>query len=241
MKRTLPLFSYRHSDSLVHKIPAWVKLLVLMIVTLRIFSNATFGLEEITGGTECIKWARTGFYFLITMFFFFAARTPFRSLFRLRFILWLGLCMVIVSLCSVRVVEENGAYFYSLNTQMLKDDGIYIARFFTTALLALVVFETTSKIQIMDTLSSIENAVCKVIPSFKKLHLALILSITITFIPEIFSSWNRINMAAAARTPLNRKGRRSFSLNSLNAQFTALFMNMLQYAEQVRRAVENRM
>lgn len=213
MKKLPALFSYRHCDSLVHRIPAWIKLLLLTAVTLGIFS---------------VEIAGVGMFFAATVVFFFLAKTPFSSLIRLRFILWLTLCMALISiLCR--------------QPEMLRSDGLYIARFFTTALFALVVFETTSKIQIMDTLSAIENLICKVLPPFRKLHFALILSITITFIPEIFSQWNKITMAAASRTPLNKKGKRPQTLASLNAQLTALFMNLLQYAEQVRRAVANRL
>lgn len=226
MKKFPALFSYRHCDSLVHRIPAWIKLLLLMAVTLGIFS---------------VGLAGVGMFFAATVVFFFLAKTPFSSLVRLRFILWLALCMVLITLCTFKVEEDHGAYFYSFNLEMLRSDGLYVARFFTTALFALVVFETTSKIQIMDTLSAIENLICKILPPFRKLHFALILSITITFIPEIFSQWNKINIAAASRTPLNKKGRRPQTLASLNAQLTALFMNLLQYAEQVRRAVANRL
>lgn len=213
MKKLPALFSYRNTDSLIHRIPASLKLLLLMFVTIGIFSVG-------------VCWV--GVFFVGSVIFFFLAKTPFSSLVRLRFILWLALCMVLITLCS-------------FSKEMLYSDGLYIARFFTTALFALVVFETTSRIQIMDTLSSIENLICKIVPPFRKLHFALVLSITITFIPEIFSAWNRITLAAAARTPLNKKGKRPVTLASLNAQFTALFMNMLQYAEQVRRAVVNRL
>lgn len=68
----------------------------------------------------------------------------------------------------------------------------------------------------------------------------MLLSITITFIPEIFSEWNKIRTAATARSKLNKKGKPNFSIKSANAQIIALFLNMLQYAEEVRRAVINR-
>lgn len=213
MKKLPALFSYRNSDSLVHRIPAWAKLLLLAFVTIGVFSVNFTGIAAFAG---------------ITVIFFILAKTPASSLLRLRFILWLALCMILISICCRQ-------------PDLIRSDAVYISRFFTTALFALVVFETTSKIQIMDTLSAIENAISKVVPPFKKLHFALILSITITFIPEIFSAWNKITQAAAARTPLNKKGKRRLTLASLNAQFTALFMNMLQYAEQVRRAVVNRL
>ena len=79
-----------------------------------------------------------------------------------------------------------------------------------------------------------------IIPFVKKIRLALILSITITFIPEIFNCWNKVSLAAAARTPIGKNGKRKTTVRIFNAQITAFFFNMLQYAEQVRRAICNR-
>lgn len=226
MKKSPALFSYRNSNSLIHKIPAGIKLVLMLIITLRTFSNSTYWFKN-ENFVQYIPWFRADFYFLITLIFFFAAKTPFKSLFRLRFIFWIGILMILLSILTK-------------NYSALISDCLYIFRFFITALFSLIVFETTSKLEILDSISALENAVCKVIPVAKKLNFALILSITITFIPEIFSEWNKITLAATARTTLKKNGKRKFSLTSINAQITALFLNMLQYAEELRRAVINR-
>ena len=213
MKKIPALFSYRNCNSVIHRVPCWIKLLSMILLTLSIFHAGIFP---------------TAVLLTLTLIFFFLAKTPFSSLFRLRFILWIALFTALISI-------------FTKHPESLKNDALYIAHFFTTALFTLIVFETTSKIQILSTLSCIEDFLCKIFPPFRKLHFALILSITITFIPEIFSAWNKISLAAASRTPLTKKGKRRISIRQLNAQFSALFMNMIKYAEQVRRAVENRL
>ncbi len=226
MKKNPAIFSYRNENSIIHKIPCGIKIVLMLFVTLRTFTNSTFCFKN-EDFVQFIPWIRTFFYFLFTAVFFFLAKTPFKSLIRLRFLLWIAILF-----SSVSVLSQNYSALFS--------DLLYTFRFFVTALFSLIVFETTSKLEIMDTLCDIENRICKIIPSFKKFNCAMLLSITITFIPEIFSEWNKIRTAATARSKLNKKGKPNFSIKSANAQIIALFLNMLQYAEEVRRAVINR-
>lgn len=226
MKKNPAIFSYRNENSAIHRIPCGIKLILMLFVTLRTFSNSTFGFS-VENFSRFIPWIRTSFYFLAAIIFFFLAKTPFKSLLRLRFLLWIAILF-----SSVSILSKNYSALFS--------DLLYTFRFFVTALFSLVVFETTSRLQIMETLCGLENKICRIIPSFKKLNFAMLISITITFIPAIFSEWNKICTAAAARSKISRKGKIKFSISSASAQITALFLNMLQYAEEVRRAVTNR-
>ena len=226
MKKNPAIFSYRNENSLIHKIPCGIKIVLMLFITLRTFSNSSLWFKN-ENFIQYIPWIRTFFYFFFTAIFFFLAKTPFKSLLRLKFLLWIAILF-----SSVSILSQNYSALFS--------DLLYTFRFFVTALFSLIVFETTSKLEIMDTLCGLENKICKIIPPFKKLNSAMLLSITITFIPEIFSEWNKIRTAATARSRLNKKGKPKFSINAINAQITALFLNMLQYAEEVRRAVTNR-
>lgn len=226
MKKNPAIFSYRNENSAVHKIPCGVKIILMLFVTLRTFSNSTLWFTNETF-SRYIPWLRASFYFVVAVIFFFLAKTPLKSLLRLKFLLWIALLF-----SSVSVLSKNYSALFS--------DLLYTFRFFVTALFSLVVFETTSRLQIMETLCSLENKICRIIPSFKKLNFAMLISITITFIPAIFSEWSKISTAAAARSNLSKKGKIKFSVSSASAQITALFLNMLQYAEEVRRAVTNR-
>ena len=241
MKSEPALFCYRLADSPVHRAPAWLKIIFLVTVTLRTFSKTTYALpEDFFIPLELIQWIRIGFYFVLSAVLFIAAKTPLSSLKRLKFILVLAVCLMLISLCTPNIEQEDGATFISLNIAGLKNDLLYISRFFVTVLASLVVFETTSRLELFDFFVQAEDAVSRVIPPFKKMNAALILSVTITFIPEVFACWSRVSLAAAARTPVSRKGRRHFSICAINAQITAFFLNMLQYAEEVRRAVNSR-
>lgn len=226
MKKNPAIFSYRNENSAVHKIPCGVKIILMLFITLRTFSNSTLWFTNETF-SRYIPWLRASFYFLVAVIFFFLAKTPLKSLLRLKFLLWIALLF-----SSVSVLSKNYSALFS--------DLLYTFRFFVTALFSLVVFETTSRLQIMETLCSLENKICRIIPSLKKLNFAMLISITITFIPAIFSEWSKISTAAAARSNLSKKGKIKFSVSSASAQITALFLNMLQYAEEVRRAVTNR-
>ena len=239
MKQQPALFSYRHTNSLIHRLPAWLKLILLCTVTFRTFSNCSYNItnQEII---PFFPWIRAGFYFILSVFFFFLAKTPFSSLKRLSFILWLGFFMALLSLFSLQIDISDKNNIVILNYAPLINDGLYIFRFFTTSLFSLVIFETTSRLEILDALTCLEDKTAIIIPLVKKIRLALILSITITFIPEIFNCWNKVSLAAAARTPIGKNGKRKTTLRIFNTQITAFFFNMLQYAEQVRRAICNR-
>lgn len=254
MKSEPALFCYRLADSPVHRAPAWLKIIFLVIVTLRTFSKTTYALpEDFFIPLEVIPWLRTGFYFVLTITLFIAAKTPLSSLKRLKFILVLAACLFLISLCTPCIEQESEAYFISVNIAGLKNDMLYISRFLVTILASLVVFETTSRLELFDFFVQTENTVTRIIPPLKKLNAALILSVTITFIPEVFACWSRVSLAAAARTPTRKKEFRLFwklfcsaperlrlYVSSLNARITAFFLNMLQYAEEVRRAVSSR-
>lgn len=215
MKRHSSLFSYRNADSFVHRIPAWIKLLFLMTVTFRIFSS----------GSEFTVWTRVVFYLVLCLLLWLLAKTPISSLFRLKFLVFLATFMITASL---------------LNHTGIKNDLLYISRFFVTMMASTVVFETTSRLELLDFFSNAENTVSRIIPPLKKLNLSLIFAVSLTFIPEIFSCWSRVLLSASARTQVNSKGKRVFSPGTYTTALGAFFLSMLHYAEDVRMAIQNR-
>ena len=183
-----------------------------------------------------ILWLRTAFYFCIQAVLFFAARTPLASLKKLKFVFVIG-----AMLAALRLIPSGiePAEYYVLNLNDLILSLLYIFRFFITSASALIIFETTSRIEIFDAFNSIEKKLALLFPAVKKLNIALTLSITISFIPEIFSAWSDINLAAAARNGQGKKSILSF-FRITTAEFFALFYNMFEYAEQLRKASINR-
>ncbi|MGP1459789.1 MAG: hypothetical protein ACTTKL_10870 [Treponema sp.] len=232
------LFSYRKGDSAVHRLPPLLKLTILCVICVRTFSNSVYGgvLSRLcSDGT--VLWLRAAFYFCVQASLFFAARTPFSSLKKLKFVFVLGGMLTALRLIPSRIEPPN---YIALDAAELFASLLYVFRFFVTSAAALIIFETTSRIEIFDAFSSVEKRLAALIPAVKKLNIALTLSITVSFIPEIFSAWNAISLAAAARSGSARRSPQAF-FRSVTAQFFALFYNMFDYAEQLRKASANRL
>ncbi len=98
---------------------------------------------------------------------------------------------------------------------------LYTLRFFISAFMAQTVFETTTILEIKDSL-----------------HLPKIITLAINFISQIFCEWNKIRLASKARRPKTKNIVRNVSAFLFELQ--TLFLTMLDKAENVRRALENR-
>ena len=236
--RNAALFSYRQGDSPLHRTPALAKFMLLSVICFRTFSNgAYFGLTDSVIPADMLVWWRTAFYFVVQAVLFFCARTPLASLKKMKFIAAIGIPLILLRSLRTENIETLGDL---INYDGFFDGSLYVVRFYVTSVSAMVVFETTSRLELFDAFYTIENALVRIIPAAKKLHTAATLSITISFIPEIFSVWNTIIFAAAARTPRRNKNIFLF-IRNITAQFAALFYAMIDYAEQLRRAAANRM
>lgn len=232
-KETTCLFSYRIQKTLIHKIPAIIKIVLLFFVSIRVFSSS-WNNTEFTA-IQLLPWARCSFYGIITILFLAFAKTPFSSIKKLSYVLFLGF---LVTLIKILPTTEEQLLYGELNILGFFEGLLYTARFLISMAFSLVIFETTSRLQILDALEQIENAFAKIIPPIKKLYLAYIISVTICFIPEIFSAWNNITLATKARTP-HKASIKNKAIN-LYSRLMALFYAMFEYAENSRKAISNR-
>ncbi len=214
------------------KIPVIFKFVLLALVVFRVFSNSLYGTSF-----EWLKWVRTSLYGFFAIIAFFTSKIPLKTLKKLSFIIVLGLCFVFLAL--IPNSAENFSN-YKFDFKLLLENLLYIFRLAVTTFSAIVVFETTSNLEIFDTFENIENAIAKIFPFIKKAKVAQIIAITIVFIPAIFDAWEKISLAAKARLPKQKKHRLSNSICNAISQFYELFLYMIQYAENVRKAIENR-
>ena len=211
------LFSYRYDTTIIHKIPAIIKIIFLCFVSIRIFSTSN-------NESNFSEWYRCGFYFFIGCLLFFLSRTKFSSLKKLSFIFIIGFFIILL----------NGINFENkLNFDFKKSlEGIlYLSRLLTTSLIALIVFDTTSVYQL-------ENDLDK-IPLFKKFKISQTISLTILFIPLIFRTWNKIQLASQSRN-IKNKNSLILKLQNLFQSFSTLFSCILNSAENTRKAILNR-
>ncbi len=70
--------------------------------------------------------------------------------------------------------------------------------------------------------------------------LPIILAITISFFPEIFSTWEEVSLAAKARQKPDTKKSVKKTVKNLVAQLSALLSCMIQKAEIKRKALLSR-
>ena len=137
-----------------------------------------------------------------------------KSLFALRYVFVFGL---LVTLAKIIGASAESLPFASASGLL------YTARFFISALAAQCVFETTTMVQIQEAL-----------------RLPLVAVLAINFIPQIFSEWEKIKLAARARVPKAARKNPIRACALFVSQLEALLLSMLQKAETTRKAVANR-
>ncbi|MGN0729540.1 CbiQ family ECF transporter T component [Treponema sp.] len=221
----LSLFSYRKGTSVIHRLPPAVKLCALFILCIFVYS----------GGTS-VSWEElfsTGIALRILGFLalgfaaFFLSGAKWNSLLQLKFVFVIGGFVTLLKLADIP---------FRLNKDALAYGILYTARFFITSLAAQIVFETTSPLQIQNTLEHLQSGIAKIIPQIARLNPALTVSLAINFIPEIFSTWSRVELAVKARMP----GKSKASIRILSQQLTTFLSCLLHSAEIKRMAVLNR-
>lgn len=200
------LFSYRKGNTPVHKAPALLKLAALCIISVAAFA-ASF--------PWVLLWA------LPPVIFYRLGRIPLSRVRKLAFVPVIGLMITLFRLLS--------------GPDQLQEGLLYTFRLAVTAMATLVMFETTSSIQLQYGLEDLWKGICRIFPFLRKTDPIPAIAVTISFIPEIFFQWEKISMAAKARS-FSRKDR----LRACTAMISALLSVMLKRAEEKRKAMENR-
>lgn len=206
-------FSYRKGNSFFHKLSPHIKLWLELLFCIFVFlpDEYFFAINEFIS----IKLAIS---FLICVTAFFLSGRNFAAFKPLGYVLILGAIAIF----------GNGIIF-AIN---------YTLKFLFTAFLSQIVFMTTSSLQMKSALEDAQNFIARIFPPIKKANPALIIFLAISFIPQIFQTWNKIKLAARARS-CDKKKYRNF-LRNIFLQFEALFSCLLFYAETKRKVLLNR-
>ena len=222
------LFSYQTGSSILHKMNALLKVLLLTLFCIFIFLEPPAILGE--KASQIFLWTRTAICVFIPVLLFLLSAQKIKIV----FFLW----PVLLTGAFVTVFRSFDFETFSFSKQGFFSGCIYALNFFMASLASVLVFKTTSSIQIRESLLCVEDALAKVFPFVKKLNLALALSLTINFLPSVFEYWNKARLACKARS--GNVKMRFFSMRIFCAQFSAMFSCLLYRAETTRRAVINR-
>lgn len=174
------LFAYTKKDSVIHRTPAWLKLLVLFAVPITVYLTPI----RVT-------------VILIPSFLFLAliSKTgPKRFLKDLSPIVIYSILFLSIDVFSWLIFDRNSA--------VITQTSLYlILRLLCAVEAASLFFRTTSIYETMQTLRKIESAI-----TFGKssLTVSTVLSLFLSFLPQIFATWSELECAYRARG--GRKG-----------------------------------
>lgn len=243
-----PLFSYRKAYTLIHRIPASVKIFFQFIICIFIFAGFNSKKTEMLCLTVCGILIFTAF---------FLAKIPIRNLKKLRFVFLIGGLYTIFKIFAPYELESLSFEKFKIiskdeNQQIvlfsviaffpekLPASLLYAFRFFLSVLSAFILFYSTSPVEIKFAFETAQEYIGKIFPPVKKLNPAAVIILAVNFIPQIFSTWKKIDLAVKART--NGKGRKNFFtfIRILYVELTALLSCLINQAETKRKAFVNR-
>ena len=169
------LFSYSRKQSLIHRTPAWVKLLVLLATPFTIYLTPLY---------VCVS--------LMALFLILAivSEMGMERFFKdLRPIAWYCLMIIAIDVLSYLLFDRNRDVITYTSIQM-------ILRLLCAMEATSVFFRTTSTYEISCTLQSIEKAVTF---GHSRLVVSSVLSLFLSFLPRIFRAWSDIDYAYRSR------------------------------------------
>ena len=206
----MTLFAYRKGNTPLHRLNAGLKILFLIALCIVTFAGGMYdSLESVLKPSVLI---RTTICLAAAVGLFFASgrsRTSFKPV---KFVLIIGALMILFRVFNQPLKDALAAGL------------LYTIRFLITTIAAQIIFETTSPLEIKETMG-------KTTP-------ALALSLAINFIPQVFATWKQVHTAAQARTP-NKKGLLR-TIPIVYCEIQAFFSCLLYQAEIKRKALLNR-
>lgn len=214
----LNLFLYRKGKSLFHRIPAFIKLIFLFSFCSLVFVEKSYFLF---------------LSLLICAASFFLAECSIRTFSNLKFLIFVSVFIIVIK--SI----DFSASGFSFSNKGIYEGLIYCARFSFVSFFAEIVFETTSSLEIRRCLENVENVIAFVFPPIKKINPSLIVSLAITFIPQVFETWNRVHLAVRSKSPQKRKSLHQ-AVSILMTELTALISCLIRSAETKRLSLLNR-
>ena len=174
------LFAYTKTDSIIHRTPAWLKLLVLFVVPITLY---------LTPIQVCM--VLVPFFVIIVLI----AKIELSLFLRdLRPIVIYSLMILTIDVLSWLLSSEKSDIITHSSLCL-------ILRLICAVEATSVFFRTTSIYETMETLQRIERTI-----TFRKTGLVVsgILSMFLSFLPQIFSTWTQLESAYTARG--GRKG-----------------------------------
>ena len=227
-------FSYKAGKSPVHKMPAWLKILLIPALNILIFN---------------LPFPFTVGFILLQAALAFALRFTPRELFAdFKPVLYYAVILYATSLvanffaaCQGGIANPQAATFtladslkFSLSSSLKNKSTIrMLVKLFCIMQSASILFKTSTTLQIREGLGCIEGALRKILPVSKKNSLTPTAALFICFIPMVYKNWELSKRAWLAR------GGKS-GIRMLKAIFPVFLSVGIKQAYNAARAVEIR-
>ncbi|MDQ1143247.1 energy-coupling factor transport system permease protein [Bacillus sp. SORGH_AS 510] len=217
---------YVPADSLIHKMDPRSKILVIFLFVCVIFL-----------ANNAVTYALIGIY---TFFMLGLARIPIRFLYGgLKPVLWLVLFTLVLQL----FFTKQGDLLYQLGPIKIYEEGvrqgIFISlRFFFLILMTSLLTLTTTPIEITDGLETLLHPLKKV--HFPVHEMALMMSISLRFIPTLMQETDKIMKAQIARGVEFSSGPFKERIKAVIPLLIPLFVSSFKRAEELAIAMEAR-
>ena len=174
------LFSYTKGNSIIHRTPAWLKILLLLAIPITLY---------LTPIQVCIVFIPL--LFIVALI----AKIGLGSFLKdLRPIIIYSLMILAIDVLSYFISSKNGSIITKISLYM-------ILRLLCAIEAVSIFFRTTGIYEITDCLQRIESALTF---GRSKLVVSGMLSLFLSFLPQIFATWKDLELAYAARG--GRKG-----------------------------------
>lgn len=195
-------FSYKAGNTFMHKLPAWIKILLVPALSLVFFKLPVF-----------CSLALILFQFVLATCLKFSFREQFSDLkfvlyftFILYFMSFVGIfCSAIFSETALEQAAENGIdFFLLLKSSFFKcvqnsATALMLVKLFCVIQTSSIVFKTTTSLEMREGVGKIESAIRKILHLKDKNTLTDFISFAIYFIPTVFKIWNQLATAWKAR------------------------------------------
>lgn len=177
------LFAYTKADSVIHRTPAWLKLLILFAVPITVYlSPIQVALIMIPAFFILALISKTGI---------------------VRFLK--DLSPIVIYSILILSIDAFSWLIFRKKTAVITETSLYlILRLLCAVEAASLFFRTTGIYETMQTLRKIESVL-----TFGKSNLAVstILSLFLSFLPQIFATWSELDSAYRARGGRNGLGK----------------------------------
>ena len=209
--------SYKPGNSLLHKFPAWIKIIFIPLLNVFVFKMPFYAALSLL----CLQ-------LIVSLVLRFTVKEILKDLFPVIF--YAVILYVMNFLIQIFSPDYTDLKTAVINVFINSKTAVMLLKLFCIMQSASIVFKTSTPLALREGCAKIESAVRKVLPVSKKNKFTNTVSFFICFIPLVFKNWNRCK-----RAWIGRGGKRGIKMYA--AVFPAFFSAGIKQAYNMSRAV----